>query len=70
MYEIKCAMLVLEAALPIGCMYDVPEERSRPLKLRRDELPDWVKRVEAARTATEVGRQAGRSPIQVTSHAG
>ena len=42
---LKCALLTVEAALPLGAMFDEPEEARKTIKLRRDEMPKWVKRV-------------------------
>ena len=58
LYELKAALLTIEAALPLGCMYDVPDEKVKASKLRRDELPMWIKKVESATNATQVRRMS------------
>jgi hypothetical protein len=55
LYELKCAMLTFEAALPRGCMYDHPESRVLHMKLSREDLKAWTVKVRRATTATEVG---------------
>jgi len=54
LYDLKAAILTIEAALPLGCLVDVPEASRKSIKLRRDELPKWARRVETATTAGEL----------------
>ena len=54
LYELKAAMLTIEAALPLGCILDRPDETKKTVKLKRDEVPLWLTRVENATTANEV----------------
>ena len=54
LYDLKAAILTIEAALPLGCLVDVPDASRKSIKLRRDELPKWARRVEAATTAGEL----------------
>ncbi len=54
LYELKCALLTLEAALPVGCLYDVPEASRANIKLQRAEMGKWIRRVELAESATEL----------------
>jgi hypothetical protein len=54
LYALKCALLTLEAALPLGCLYDVPDASRQNIKLQRAEMGKWIRRVELAESATEL----------------